>query len=223
MLHVFVETNWIFAYAAPAHRRTPAACELLARAGRSELMLHVPAFCLVEARRTIRQKCQPRGEADAIRQFVQWAATERRLESGEVDSVLRTLDMFESNVQRELADLDKSLERLRQHAGLEFFALNDNQLKLSVDLGFSCDLQPFDQSVLAAVLGRADVIRAAEPKATFAFCELDGDLQPWDKEGRSKQALTACYDPRGIWVYGDFDMTRPPRPRHWPPRKRNRR
>jgi hypothetical protein len=39
MRHVFVETNWIFDYAAPAHRKDPAAVELLERAGRGEVTL----------------------------------------------------------------------------------------------------------------------------------------------------------------------------------------
>jgi hypothetical protein len=219
MLHVFVETNWVVAYAAPAHRRTPAARVLLARAGRGELRLHLPAFCLVEARKVILTRFQPR-EADAIRQFVKWAAAKGKSTSVEREAVLKTLSMFENHVRNELARLDKSLDGLRRKRGVEIFALDDDQLRLSVDLGFSCDLQPFDLSVLAAILGRADAIRAAEPKATFAFCELDGDLQPWDKQGRAKGQLTALYDPRGIWVYRDFDMVDPPpRPLNGPPKK----
>ncbi|MFY3742478.1 hypothetical protein ACOQFB_01115 [Anaeromyxobacter sp. Red801] len=55
-------------------------------------------------------------------------------------------------------------------------------LKLSVELSFrdlrDLGIKPFDQAVLAAVLRRADELTGAEPDATFAFCERDGDLQP---------------------------------------------
>jgi len=43
----------------------------------------------------------------------------------------------------------------------------------------------------------------------LAFCELDSDLQPWDKNGRTKQPLAALYDSAGVWVYGDFAMESP--------------
>jgi predicted nucleic acid-binding protein len=42
MFHVFVETNWLHAYAAPAHHKVPAAVALLERAQRGEFMLHIP-------------------------------------------------------------------------------------------------------------------------------------------------------------------------------------
>jgi len=218
MLHVFVETNWIVAYAAPAHRRIPAARELLARASAGQLTLHVPAFCLVEARKVIRTKFQPRSEADAIRNFVGWAAHERKLPDGDRALVLKVVDMFESHAQAELARLDQTLEQLREAPGVHVFALDERQLELSVDLGFSCDLKPYDQSVLAAILGRAAALHAAEPDAAFAFCELDGDLQPWDRHGRPKPELADRYDERGIWVYSDFDMVAPQRPEGWPSR-----
>jgi hypothetical protein len=67
---------------------------------------------------------------------------------------------------------------------------------------------------LAAVLVRADeLLKNGEPD--IAFCELDGDLQPWDKNGITKPALTRLYDHARIWVYGDFTMTTPERPENW--------
>jgi predicted nucleic acid-binding protein len=218
MLHVFVETNWVVDYAAPAHRQTPAARGLLERARRGDLRLHLPSLCLVEARKVIVRRFQPRGEADAIRHFVRWATTVSRLTIPDRDIVMRTLAMFESRVQGELGNLDQTLAALRSEAGLEIFPLNDDQLRLAIEIGFATDLDPFDQSVLAAVLGRSDEIRAIDATAELAFCELDGDLQPWDKHGRSRKDLLDLYDPRGIWVYGDFDMAAPVRPPNWPPR-----
>jgi len=126
--------------------------------------------------------------------------------------------MFENKVRGELSNLDATLEALRAEPALKIFSLNDRQLELAIDVGFRADLNPFDQSVLAAVLGRADDIQAADANAELAFCELDGDLQPWDKQGRRRRELADLYDPRGIWVYGDFDLEAPQRPPDWPPK-----
>jgi len=46
---------------------------LLERASAGELLLHIPAVCLTEARNPIKKYCQPRNEADAIIKFLKWA------------------------------------------------------------------------------------------------------------------------------------------------------
>ena len=46
MRHVFVETNWVVEYAAPAHRKTPAALELLDRNAKEEIKLYLPVICV---------------------------------------------------------------------------------------------------------------------------------------------------------------------------------
>jgi hypothetical protein len=72
------------------------------------------------------------------------------------------------------------------------------------------DLKPFDQAILAAVLVRAEELRD-QGEQDISFCELDGDLQPWNKDGHSKQPLTDLYDAAHVWVYGNFAMETPPR------------
>jgi hypothetical protein len=76
------------------------------------------------------------------------------------------------------------------------------------------DLKPFDNSILAAILVRAGEL-AKEGGKDFAFCELDGDLQPWDRYGNAKPVLTRLYDDARVWVYGDFTMTTPEPPQDW--------
>lgn len=49
-------------------------------------------------------------------------------------------------------------------------------------------LNVFDQAILAAVLVRAEELQAGG-ETDLCFCELDADLQPWDKHGNLKQAL----------------------------------
>ena len=85
MRHVFVETNWIVAYAAPAHHQLQlvAAAELLERAAANELFLHLPSICISEARRPIHERFQVRNEADRVRQFLLWATGEGRLTTEE--------------------------------------------------------------------------------------------------------------------------------------------
>ena len=61
-------------------------------------------------------------------------------------------------------------------------------------------------SVLAAVLGRAEHIRQSDPAAELFFCDLDRDLQPWDKKGHPRIELADEYERRQIQVYGNFDM-----------------
>jgi hypothetical protein len=63
--HVFVETNWLVGYAAPAHQKVYAAVDLLKKANRGEVRLYLPSICLSECRRPIREKFQVEAE-------VQW-------------------------------------------------------------------------------------------------------------------------------------------------------
>lgn len=82
-------------------------------------------------------------------------------------------------------------------------------LTRAVDLSTqNLDLKPFDQAILAAVLMRAEELHN-EGVAEICFYELDGDLQPWDKNGQPKRTLKNLYDEAHIWVYGDFALESP--------------
>jgi hypothetical protein len=209
--HVFVETNWVVAYAAPAHLRLPAALTLAQRAEARELRLYIPSVCLTEARYPIRTKFHPRTPADSLRKYLAWATTEGTVDAEDCARARRVLDQYENAVLTELDNLDLRLGSLRNHPGVEIFPLSDEMLVRAVDLStLSMDLKPFDQAILAAILVRAEALRDQGPEDA-SFCELDSDLQPWDKNGRSKQPLTGLYDSAGLWVYGDFAMENPPR------------
>lgn len=217
MQHVFVETNWVVGYAAPAHRRQSDAEALLARAGSGALRLYLPSVCLTEARATIVRKFQPRNEADAVRRFLAWAGRKGEITVDEAGTTRRVLDKFEHWVRTDLEALSNRLDSLRQHPGLEIFAPDDEILERAVTLGATdIELKPFDQVILAAVLVRAERLRA-EGASEICFCELDADLQPWDRKGNAKPTLTHLYDEAGIWVYGDFELLEPERPPNWGP------
>ncbi len=214
MRHVFVETNWVFAYAAPAHHKRLDAVDLLQRSRSGDLRLHLPSPCLTEARYPILTKCQPRNEADAIRRFLARARVEQTVSPEQEHVTREVLDRFERQVQAELRQLDDTLASLRRDPGLEVFALNENMLERAAGLStLDLSLKPFDQAILAAVLVRAEELRG-EGEADLCFCETDTDLQPWDKHGNAKQPLTDLYDTAKVWVYGDFDLRAPERPEY---------
>jgi hypothetical protein len=216
MKNVFVETNWVVAFAAPSHQRVPDAVRLAERAQQGELRLYLPSICLAEARHPIRSKYQPRTTADSLRRYLAWATRAEDWDRNEHEIVRRALDRYESRVLAELEQLDNALQQMRSQPGIEVFALDEMMLERSIELTTQeLDLKPYDQSILAAVIVRSEQLRA-RGEVDFYFCELDGDLQPWDKKGQLKQPLTRLYDEAHVWVYKDFTMMSPERRANWP-------
>ena len=160
MRHVFVETNWVVAYAAPEHLRLREALGLAERARAGELHLYLPSVCLAEARYPIRSKFQPRLPADSVRKYLGWAAAKGKLSSDEATTVRRVLDQYQGSVSAELERLDERLRSLIDHPGIEVFALREDMLARAVELATqNLDLKPFDQAILAAVLVFAEELR----------------------------------------------------------------
>jgi len=215
MRHVFVETNWVFAYAAPAHHKRLDAVELLNRARANEIQIHLPAPSLTEARLPIMRKCQPRNEAEAIWQFLLRARAEEAVPLEQEVAALEILDRFEQQVRGELRQLDDVLKSIRTEPGVELFPLKEHMLERAIDLAqMDFSLEPFDQAIFAAILARAEDLRK-QGETELYFCVVDADLQPWDRRGNAKQLLTKLYDEALIWVYGDFSMSAPARPNTW--------
>jgi predicted nucleic acid-binding protein len=209
MRHVFVETNWLVDYASPAHHQRPDAVKLLNRAAAGEMRLYLPAICLAEARATISRKCQPKHEADPTRRFLAWARTQGKISPTQSDEIRRVLDMFEQSVNEELRHLGTTLDALRQRSeAIEIIGLDDEILERAATLSTSklCFLHPFDQAILAAVLVSGERLGARGEK-DVCFCELDLDLQPWDKQGNPKQDLQGVYDGAAVRVYGNYELT----------------
>ena len=212
MPHVFVETNWLFAYAAPAHHQVPAAAELLERAQRGEFTLHLPNVCLGEARQAIRTKCQPRTEANALRRFLSWAIPAGDVTPQDGAITRRILDNYESSIQEDLNKLDAKLKILAGLPCLEVFGLDDVMLARATSLALAgIAPKPFDHAVLAGILVTAERLWERGDRE-LSFCEADADLQPWGRYGDTKPELRAAYDQAHVWVYGDFTLTQPERP-----------
>jgi predicted nucleic acid-binding protein len=217
MRHVFVETNWLVDYASPGHRQRPDAAALLARATAGKAKLYLPACCLAQARATIPRKFQPRHEADATRTFLAWARTQNEISAEQSRDMMRVLDIFEQSVKAELRRLETKLNALtRQPNAIEIIGLDDEVLERAATLstGELHWLDPFDQAILAAVLVTGERLRSRGEK-NVCFCELDSDLQPWDKHGNAKRNLQRLYDGAAVWVYGNYELTWPKQPRGW--------
>jgi hypothetical protein len=216
MRHVFVETNWVVACAAPAHHKIPAALDLLNRAASGELKLYLPTISISEARRPIYERFQSRNEADRVRQFLLWARDNKFVDAKDEEAARRVLDQMEGRVRTDLEKLDEELENLNVAKGVETFNLSQPMLERCAALSQAkLDLQPFDQAILAAILVRAEEL-LAQGVDQMDFCELDSHLQPWDKDSRPKRPLTELYDRARIWVYGDFLLQAPEKPERWP-------
>ena len=211
MPHVFVETNWLFAHAAPAHHQVPAAAELLERAQSGEFMLHIPNVCLGEARQAIRAKCQPRTEANAIRRFLSWAIPAGSVAQEDADITRIILGKYESSLQESLNKLDDNLRTLAGLPCIDVFGLDDAMLDRATALALAgIAPKPFDHAILAGILVAAERLWATGERA-LSFCEADADLQPWGRYGDPKPELRDAYNQAHLWVYGDFTLTQPAR------------
>jgi hypothetical protein len=152
MRHVFLETNWLVGVAAPSPDRTAAALKLLDLAAAAELKIYIPACCIAEARKTIRQKLQPK-EADRLRSYIRWAVEHEILDEATSEAARTMLQSFEGSVTSDLAHLNDSLRQITMANGIEIVPLDAHVLDMSVDLHFE-EIEPseFDRAVLATVL-----------------------------------------------------------------------
>lgn len=202
---VLAETNWVVDVVVPGHLQSPQAIQLLQRADAGEFQLFVPAICLAEARETIPRRFAPRSRSEDLRKFVRWAKDEGRVNPEDAKAAFRVFEKFDGLVANELANVPERLEALaKNHPGLSIFPLSEPMLERQVAIGaMDISLKPYDLAVLAAVLVKSEQLQQ-EGSSWVGFCELDSDLQPWDKYGHQKPILSALYNNARIWVYGDF-------------------
>jgi anion-transporting ArsA/GET3 family ATPase len=214
--HVFVETNWLVGCLAPAHHKVFAAVELLEKARSGEVKLYLPAICVAECQRPIRDKFQVKLEADRVRKFLLWAKSDGVIEPAQEETVRRTLDQMEALVKRDLDRLGEALKDICAQRGVEVFHIEEDMWVRTTELSYlGLQLYPFDQAILGSILVKAEVLRK-QGVESFAFCEADSDLQPWDRTGEAKEPLVTLYNQLGIWVYSDFLMRAPTMPEPWP-------
>jgi len=133
MRHVFLETNWLVAVAAPAHDRTPAALELLDSARDARIRVYIPACGIGEAKKTIRRSFQPK-EADRLRSYVRWAVEQNLLDQETAESAREMLLSFQGHITSELAHLNDTLRGITTAAGVEVVPLDGTVLDMSLEL-----------------------------------------------------------------------------------------
>ncbi|MEI6368605.1 MAG: hypothetical protein WCO49_02670 [Nostocales cyanobacterium ELA608] len=201
---VFVETNWVVDIVAPAHLQSQQASQLLSLAETGEFELYLPAICLTEARETIPRRFTPRSRSEDLRKFVQWAKRQGKMTTEDANAAFRVFDKFDGLVANELTKVPERLIELAEHPNLNVFPLSESMLERQVYIGaMDTSLKPYDLAVLAAILVRAEDLQQQE-HSWVGFCELDSDLQPWDKNGALKPILSDLYNASRVWVYQDF-------------------
>jgi hypothetical protein len=112
MKHVFVETNWVFEFCAPAHRSTPEAHALAERAAKGDLVLHVPAVSLREGANAIRQKCQPSANKE-LQEFRRWAEAKGKFGATTATEARTFLDAYVNSVNGDMATLEDRVDATR--------------------------------------------------------------------------------------------------------------
>jgi hypothetical protein len=208
--HVLVETNWVVDVVAPSLSRNPDAAALYQRARRDDIVLHLPAICLLESKKVVKER-RVRADLEAIRSFVRDRKASAEIDESTTNAAFDVLSRFQQHVENERAQAPRRIADLAADRGIDVFALDEKMLARSIDLvsETALNLNPFDLSILAAVLSRGATLHGQGHDVSF--CTLDADLQPWDRNGR-RTDLADLFDAAGIWVFGDFVMQTPPRP-----------
>jgi hypothetical protein len=208
--HLFVETNWLHAYAAPAHHKLPAAVALLGQAQRGDFILHIPNPSFAEARQSIHTKCQP-ADGPGIHRYIRWAHKNGELNDVQADEAHRLAEKYIQDMRMELSAVPAILKDVAELPCVDVFALDDQMLDLANELALTNVAQkPFDHAILAGILVSSSRLwNRGERRISFA--ELDRDLQPWGAKGAPKDDLRKLYDGAHVWVYVDFTLQFPPR------------
>ena len=210
MHHVFVETNWLHDYAAPAHHKVPDAVTLLERAQRSEFILHIPNVSFAEARQSIQTKCQP-VDGPGIHRYIRWAHKIGELNDEQAREAHQLAERYVQGISIELSAVPSILKEVVGLPCVKIFALDDEMLDLANQLALTKVAQkPFDHAILAGILVSSSRLWNQGERG-ISFAEIDSDLQPWGAKGALKDDLRKLYDDAHVWVYGDFTLQFPPR------------
>jgi len=208
--HVFVETNWVHDYAAPAHHKVPDAVRLLERAQQGEFTLHIPNASFAEARQSIQSKCQA-VDGPGIHRYIRWAHKTGELDQAQASAAHNLAEKYVQSINGELIEVPKMLKELAGLPCVNMFALDDTMLELANQLALTkVALKPFDHAILSGVLVSSSRLWAQGERG-ISFAEMDNDLQPWGQRGAPKDDLRKLYNDAHVWVYGDFTLQFPPR------------
>src|SRR5260370_3515427 len=102
MPHVFVETNWLHDYSAPAQHKVLEAVTLLERAQRGEFILHIPNVSFAEARQSIQTRCQP-ADGPGIHRYIRWAHKNHELNDEQAGEAHQLAERYVQDINRRLS------------------------------------------------------------------------------------------------------------------------
>jgi hypothetical protein len=122
--HLFVETNWLHEYAAPAHHKVPAAVTLLEKAQRGDFILHIPNVSFAEARLSIQTKCQPT-DGPGIHRYIRWAHKNGELNYGQADDAHRLAESYVPGIRKELSAVPSILKEVAGLSCVKMFAFDE--------------------------------------------------------------------------------------------------
>jgi hypothetical protein len=127
----------------------------------------------------------------------------------------RIIDQMEGVVTADLGNMATTLRNFSESPGLEVFRYDEAMMDRAVQYALTMpEIKPFDQAILAAVIVRAERL-LGEGEAELFFCELDSDLQPWDRNGDRLDRVADIYDAANIWVCSDYLLQNPRIPAGW--------
>jgi len=130
MSHVFVETNWLQAYAAPAHHKMSTAVDLLERAKQGEFVLHIPNASFSEALQSIQAKCQP-VDGPGIHRYIGWAQKNGQLDDDLAEKAHQRAEKYLQAITKELAAVPEIVSEVARLSCVAMFALDDEMLNLA--------------------------------------------------------------------------------------------
>src|SRR6266568_797599 len=150
--HLFVETNWLHDYAAPAHHKVPAAVTLFERAQQGDFILHIPNVSFAEARHSIQARCQP-VDGPGIHRYIRWAHKNGELNEEKAEGAHRLAERYVQDISKQLSAVPTILQEVAGFSCVRVFALDDEMLNLANELALSRAAQkPFDHAILAGIL-----------------------------------------------------------------------
>jgi hypothetical protein len=167
-------------------------------------MMHVPSISFREAKSVILRKHQPK-EQGVLQQFRKWAVDNEQIDAAESKAANEFLTRFSNTVTSELAQLDSRITEIVAWMGMDVFALSDAMLERSISLRSEVPdpgLKPFDETILAAVLVRADELPLGDLRL---FCTADLDLSPVVRNN-TRRHLQRVYEQAGVEVRTDFNL-----------------
>lgn len=179
--------------------RTGDAERLVELATRGEIALHIPTLCLREAAASLRRKVDQRVPR-AVRAYRRYALDEGTLATADADAVARFLDAYDAAIEAALGEIEPRITALETTPGVDVFPVGEETLRRvlrwRVEVPELAELKPFDEVILAGVIGRAEQLAPGE----LVFCELDADLLPWHPKDakRERPGLATLYRSAGF-------------------------